>query len=685
MAELIITEKPSAALKIATALADDKPVKKSVNKVPYYEVKHKGKDIFVVSAVGHLYTIAEKAKGKWTYPIFDVEWKVSADVNKSSAFTKKYLNLIKALAKSSDSFVVATDFDIEGEVIGYNIIRFACNKNDARRMKFSTLTKDELLDSYEHALPHIVWGQAEAGLTRHELDWLWGINLSRALTLSVKHATGIHKVLSSGRVQGPALHILVEREKEIMNFKPVPYWQIELKAKNGLNAFHKTDKFWEKSEAEHVMSNVRGKKAIVSKVKAERFEQAPPHPFDLTSLQLEAYRVLRISPKETLEIAQELYIASYISYPRTSSNQLPATINFKKIFSDLSKQDQFKKLAHEILKKSRLIPNNGKKSDPAHPAVYPTGVIPKSLGGKAKDVYELIVRRFMSTFAEPAVRQRMSIEIDVDGELFIVDGVKTLEPNWHEFYGRFVKRDEVELPAVNEGQQLDVKEFVLYDKQTQPPKRYTPASLVKVLERKNLGTKATRADIVENLYDRDYIKERTIEVTGLGMKTIEVLEKYAPEIVDEKLTRHFEREMDSIMNGRKKGRDIIEEAKVVLTKILYHFKKNEKNIGKGLAEAFRETVNQASVIGKCPNCGADLKIMYSKKNRSYFIACSDYTNCKTTYSLPKYALPKPSGKLCDVCNFPIVNMIRKGKKPYEYCINPNCKKKEEWFKKNHSM
>lgn len=680
MAELIITEKPSAALKIAAALSEATPTKKSVNKVSYYEIKHKGKEIFVVSAVGHLYTIAEKNKGRWTYPIFDVEWKASAEVNKASAFTRKYLNLIKSLAKKSDSFVVATDFDIEGEVIGYNIVRFACNKKDARRMKFSTLTKEELLDSYEHASPHIIWGQAEAGLTRHELDWLWGINLSRALTLSVKNSTGMHKILSSGRVQGPALRILVDREKEIMEFKPVPYWQIELQAKNGLDALHKNDKFWDKAEADRIMNHVQGKKAIVSKVKAEKFEQAPPHPFDLTSLQLEAYRTLRLSPKDTSEIAQELYTSSYISYPRTSSSQLPEKLNFKKILSDLSKQSEFRKLVDELLKKPRLMPNNGKKTDPAHPAIYPTGIIPEHLSGKKRDVYELVVRRFLATFADSAVRQKMSIEIDVAGEPFVVGGMKTLEPNWRDFYGRFVKHDEVELPAVREGQQLDVKRFVLYDKETQPPKRYTPASMVKVLERKNLGTKATRADIIESLYDRDYIKERAIEVTGLGIKTIEVLEKYSPEIIDEKLTRHFEKEMNHIVDGKKRGKDIIEEAKVILTKILKHFKESEKNIGKGLAEALKETVNQASIVGKCPNCNSDLKIMYSKKNKSYFVACSNYPNCKTTFSLPRYALPKPSGKFCDACGYPVVNMIRKGKKPFEYCLNPNCKKKEEWFK-----
>lgn len=685
MTELIITEKPSSALKIASALADDGITKKSVNKVSYYELTHNGKDIVVVSAVGHLYTVAEKEKKGWIYPVFDVEWKVSADVHKESAFTKKYLTLIKSLAKKSDSFLVASDFDIEGEVIGYNIIRFACKQTDARRMKFSTLTKEELVDSYEHASPHIEWPQAEAGLARHELDWLWGINLSRALTLSVKQAAKMHKILSSGRVQGPALHLLVEREKKILSFNPVPYWQVELHSDEGLNALHKANKFWEKSAAENVMSHVKGKKAIVSKVDSERFEQAPPNPFDLTSLQLEAYRTLRLSPKDTLDIAQELYTSSYISYPRTSSNQLSDKLNFKKIISDISKQPQFEKLAFSLLKKSSLVPNNGKKKDPAHPAIYPTGVVPEGISGKTKDVYDLIVHRFLATFAAPAVRQKMDIEIDVDGELFAVSGITTIEPNWHEFYSRFVRHDDVELPALKQGQVLVVKEFVLFDKETQPPKRYTPASLIKALEKMGLGTKATRADIIENLYNRDYIKEKSIEVTDLGLKIIEVLEKFSPEIIDEKLTRHFEKEMNQIMKSKKKGKELVDEAKVVLTRILSHFKENELKIGTALADALKDTRNRSVVVGECPNCQSDLKIIFSKKNRSYFVACSAYPNCKTTFSLPKYSLPKPSGKTCEACNYPLVTMIRKGKRPFDFCLNPNCSKKEEWFKNNSTQ
>ena len=207
MVELIICEKPSAAKKIAEALADGKPIKNLIGKVPYYEVTHGENDIIVGCAVGHLYGLKQKEK-KVTLPIFDIEWVPTSEINKASEFSRKYLTVLKKIAKKADSFTVATDYDIEGEIIGLNVIRFICKQKDARRMKFSTLTKDELIDAYEHAHPTLEWGQANAGETRHILDWYYGINVSRALTKAV-HTTGSFKLLSTGRVQGPALKLIV--------------------------------------------------------------------------------------------------------------------------------------------------------------------------------------------------------------------------------------------------------------------------------------------------------------------------------------------------------------------------------------------------------------------------------------------------------------------------------------------
>ena len=674
MYELIITEKPDAAKRVAESLADGKAIKENLNGVPYYKITRGKKDIVVGCAVGHLYGLAEKEKKGWSFPVFDIEWKPSSETSKKAGFSKKYLNTIKKLSAGANSFTIATDYDIEGEGIGLNVIRYACKKKDANRMKFSTLTKPDLIEAYENKMSHLDWGQANAGDTRHHLDFYNGINYSRALTSSIKTA-GSFKLMSTGRVQGPALKIIVDKEKEIRAFKPVPFWQIELDgtvSKGDIIAWHKEDKFWDKEKADRVMDKVKGqKKAVVDNMQKSQFKQSPPFPFDLTSMQIEAYRCHKISPKETLEIAQELYTSGAISYPRTSSQQLPEKIGYKKIFSELSRQKQYSALIQKLLSKKSLKPNEGKKTDPAHPAIYPTGIFPGDLNANEEKIYDLIVKKFMATFSEDALRETMTIDINCNNEIFIAKGTRTIEKGWHIFYEPYVKIEEEELPAVNKNDSVIVKKIKLHDKETTPPKRYTPASIIKELERRNLGTKATRSEIVDTLFQRGYVDGKAIEATNLGIKTVETLEKYCPKIVDEELTRHFEEEMDQIREGKRKSEEILNEARDAITDIIKDFKKHEKEIGKELLDANIETRNEMTTLGKCPVCKeGDLQIRKGKFGS--FVACNKYPNCKTTFSLPHNALIKPAQTICETCSYPKVLAIKKGKQPMEFCLNPKC-------------
>jgi DNA topoisomerase-1 len=677
--ELIITEKPNAAKKIADALATGKPIKKSVKGVPYYEITHGNKDIVVGCAVGHLYSVNETEKKKgWTYPVFDIAWEEAAKAKKTSDFSKKYLSVLKKLGKDATEFTVATDYDIEGEVIGLNVVRFACKQKDANRMKFSTLTKPDLVKAYDDKMKHLDWGQALAGETRHFLDWMYGINLSRALTLSIKHATGRHKILSSGRVQGPALKIIVEKEKSIQAFKPEPYWEIELTGNlNGKKvvAPHNENPFWNKEKSSGVLDKVKPEKTgTVKHVKKSEFKQQPPTPFDLTTLQTEAYRTHGISPSVTLQLAQSLYLDGAISYPRTSSQQLPPAIGFKKIITALRKQENYTKECDFLLDKKSLSPNNGKKTDPAHPAIYPTGA-KTSLKANEYKIYDLIVRRFLATFGDNAVRETVKIEIDVKEELFTAKGTRTVVKGWHELYGKYATQKEEELPDAKEGDDVKILDIAMHDKETQPPKRYTQASIIKELEKKGLGTKSTRSTIVDNLFHRGYVDGKPIGATDLGIRTVDTLEKFCPEILDEELTRNFELEMDQIREDKKKEEDVLSEAKSVLTKILGQFKDKEKEIGEELASASQETDRIMSTIGKCPKCEGTLMIKGGKYGK--FIACDRYPDCKTTFKLPTGALVKPMDKVCETCGHPMIKVIRRGKKPQDLCINPDCKSKQE--------
>ncbi len=674
MVELIISEKPSQAAKIAEALADTKPKKVVEDKVSYYELTHDGKKIFVGCAVGHLFNLREKDKKGWTYPVFDTEWVESYKINKGSEFTKKYIDVLSKLAKKSNEFVVACDYDLEGSLIGYNVLRFIANKKDGRRMKFSTLTKEELQESYANASKHLDFHLIESGEARHIIDFYFGINLSRALTLSVKNATKSFKLLSSGRVQGPTLKLLAEREIEIQEFKSKPFWELE--ALGDVTAQHKDGKFWEEKEVKKIYEKIKNEKsAVVREITKKTQLQSPPNPFDLTSLQLEAYRLFKINPKDSLALAQSLYTKAYISYPRTSSNQFPPNLNLKSILQKLEKQSEYSKLIQELLAKNKLKPNNGKKTDPAHPPIHPTGLSPKKLPEKESKIYDLIVRRTLATLADPAKRESVSSELDIKKEPFIATGIKTVEPGWHKFYGKYAKFDEINLPDMKEGSFIKIKKINLHSKETQPPKRYTPASVIKELENRNLGTKATRSQILEALYQRNYIVDQSIQVTSLGLKTIQTLEKYCPEILDEEMTRKLEQDMEDIRENKETKEKVIDKAEIHLSKILKHFKENELKIGKALFEANIETLKQESKIGQCPGC-KEGTLTIKKGRFGLFIACDRYKEgCKTTFSLPSNALIKPTEKICKECSFPEVLVIKKGKRPQTVCLNLECKTK----------
>jgi DNA topoisomerase I len=672
---LIITEKPQSANKIATALGNSR--KHSENNVPYYELTKNNKKIIIASAVGHLYNLTY-AKGQTGFPIFNLEWVPSYSQNKSALFTKNYYMLLKKLSKRANEFIVATDYDIEGEVIGWNVLRFIGNQKDAKRMKYSTLTKPELIKSYENPMSSLDWGQAYAGETRHKIDWLYGINLSRALMSAIKK-TGSFKVLSIGRVQGPALKIIVDRDREISSFISKPYWQA-LATSNNLELKHPKDMF-DKKELEPFRDITSG----IAETN-EKIEILPPlHPFDLTTLQREAHRYLRINPSNTLRLAQSLYLDGIISYPRTSSQKIPKEINPKEILKKLAK-----KFPKEISQATRQYPVEGKKSDPAHPSIYPTGEF-KFLKDDEEKLYNLIVKRFISCFYPDAKTANKKITITSetpDGpKKFTTSGLTIIEKSWLDVYP--LKLEPRILPNLSGEVKIDKISFP--EKETQPPKRYTAASLVSILEKKNLGTKATRSMIVDTLFNRGYLDGKSIESTPLGKKLIEALEKYSPIIIDEELTRQLELKMEDILNSKSdfenKENITLEQVKKLITDISKEFKANEINIGKQLQEGIvnlRELEKENSTLMPCPICKTgDLQIRYSKKIRRYFVGCSSYPDCTATYSLPPNSLIKKTDKKSDD-GLPILQALRKGKRPWEFPFDPNWKSKQNKDKKQQN-
>ncbi len=670
--ELVVAEKPKVAQKIAESIGE-KIVRKRDNGINYYMVTREGEDIAIAPAVGHVYTLKEKKKTN-NYPVFDIEWVPAYEVSKDAAYTKPYVMLIKKLGKKADTFVSACDYDVEGSIIAYNVFRFATDIKEGQRMKFSALTKGEILHSYQDR-GDFDYNNSIAGETRHILDWYYGINLSRALMSSIRSVSR-YRVMSIGRVQGPALGIVSELEKRIKAFVPTPYWEVTAII-NSVEFMHSKGRFLDEEEAADALNRTESP-CVISKVTKKTITLSPPPCFDLTTLQTEAHRHFKYAPSRTLKIAQGLYENSLITYPRTSSQQIPPSIKLDPILKRLEENPDYKSIISKIRENGWKKPVAGKKSDPAHPAIHPTGQTGKMDKAEA-NLYDLIVRRFLSAFANPAKKERTNVEADAGKEKYKASGTVMSEQGWTEFYGKYYKSDDKEIPEFKKGQEHETKDKKKTKKETKPPKRYTEASIVSELEKKHLGTKATRSAIVDTLFKRDYIDGKPIQVTDFGLSVNDVLKKHAPEIMDEGLTRGIEEKVEGIQKGKTQKDEVLGEGREILAQILDRWKNNERKIGMELIEALKTTQEKENIVGVCDKCGNTLRII-RLPNKKQFIGCSGYPECRNAYPLPTGAYVKVLDGPCEACGKPMV-YVKRGQMNFKMCIDPECPSKASWGKR----
>ena len=664
MHEVIICEKPKSAEKIAKALDSKAKERRYNQKVKYWELSRGGKDITIFSAVGHLYSLTPDNPNDKVF--FDLHWAPIYEIDKKGKnYTKDYVRAIKKHAADADRYIHACDYDIEGTLIGYHALKYGCGNESlekASRMKFSTLTKKDIVEAYENQIG-IDMHQVDSGIARHVLDYYFGVNISIALMKSVRASTYKYLKLSAGRVQTPALSILVNREKEIKKFVPEPYWLIKAKLEcDDIIADHVDGKIFDKAHAEEIFNKCQGKDGIVDSIKISNSITKPPVPFNLGGLQSEAHTLFGFSPKKTQLIAQNLYTAGYTSYPRTSSQKLPDSLDFKNIFSQLKNNSEFK--VHIDALPSKLKPHEGKKEDAAHPAIHPTGILPTKLNKDEFKIYNLIVYRFISVFFEEAKFENLNAKINIADELFSFKRRRVTHKGWMEHYP-YRKIDNDIFPDVKEGDVIEVNEIISEEKETKPPARYNEASLIRELEKRELGTKATRADIIAKLYDRKYISGRQIEVNQLGENIIDTLSEYCNNLTSEELTRDLENKLEHIDEDKITKENVISEGKEDVISILDDVKKNEKEIGSKIYGAYQES----NIICDCV-CGGKLTKRYSPKTKQSFVGCTNYPDCTVIYSLPKGA--RFLKQTCDKCGLPMISFG--SKPPIHACLDPNCGK-----------
>jgi DNA topoisomerase-1 len=688
--KLVICEKPNAAKRVASILGDESiRTITTKSRIPIFDITSKNKEHYVIcSALGHLYNLVPLKKNRKIYPVFDLEWSPRHSKNsKDKVRVNQIISELSEVSKRAAGYIHACDYDIEGELIGYNILELACkNKYEkSKRAKFSTLTDSDIRNSFANLLePDMML--ATAGKTRHTLDFIFGINLSRALSNSfIKYPDRkSYSNFTIGRVQGPTLSFVVQREMEINRHVPVPYWNVSAEFNKGDNVFNAT--YWPKTiqtyeKAIRIVDECRDKDGVTNELRAQKKSIYPPAAFNLGELQKEAFRIFKIQPNITLSVAESLYLSAFISYPRTSSQKLPTSIRYRDILTKLAKNYiEYQDNANSLLLKDKLFPTQGTKDDPAHPAIYPTGEKPNKLNSVQVKIYDLIAKRFFAAFGSVALIQNSTILFEVAGHSFTTEGRNVLDAGWIYYYKPYFRISESELPDVRKGDIVHVQKITKVKKFTKPPLRFNQATLLETMEREGIGTKSTRAEIINTLIKRRYIIQESsgLVATEIGFAVINTMTKFIHSIISTDLTRSFEEDLEGIETGKIPDRNVIAKAVDTLETAVMKIKASELLIGQELNDAVEKTGKDSSMVGVCPLCNiGNLLIIKSLKSRKRFIVCSQYrmTGCSASAPLPQTGKLIKSKYPCPICRWPIMIRIFGRNKPWKFCVNSKCESK----------
>ena len=680
---LVICEKPDAAERVSDALSGGRSRSEQVEGTTVFRFNRKGEEFVVCAAQGHLYGVSDPAGERTVYPVFDVEWYSSDLVDEDGADAARRTSAIRKLASGASKFVNACDFDVEGETIGYNLLRYACGgkEKSALRATFSTLTEEDLVKAFDDLKSQAGLGLARAGRARHAIDFVWGVNLSRALSQSALGSGHRYRTVSVGRVQGPTLGFLVEREREIRTFVPVPYWKASgTFEKDGekLTAVYARDRIETRQSADKIREECMGREAVAAAVRRSTVQVGPPVAFNIGDLQKEAYRTFGYTPSRTLQIAEKLYLRALVSYPRTGSQRLPPSINYRSIIQGLSRIPGYSASATELLK-GNLKPVQGAKFDAAHPAVHPTGERPKRpLEASESAVFDLVVRRFLAAFGPSARRELAEVTLAVGEHEFRLAGGRTVFPGWMRYYGRYAGYRDVEVSPVSEGDRFKVVSVTVEEKFEQKPPRYNQSSLLEKMEREGIGTKATRADIIATLVERRYVSGERMEVTDLGLSVVETMTEYVPSIISTELTREIEGKLESVEEGSGGEAELLRGTVRSVVRQLTALSANEETVGREIDSALTASVAKSFVLGKCPVCKTgNLRIIRSKATKKRFVGCSNYPGgCRASAPLPQKGTLRTASKPCECCSWPVVYVMG-GRRPWRLCVNPNCPEKRK--------
>lgn len=630
---LVLTEKPSVAKDIARVLG----CKRNGNGCII------GDKYIVTWALGHLVTLADPEAYDAKYKTWRMDDLPMLPQNMKLVVigqTSKQFKAVSSLLGSSevDKVVIATDAGREGELVARWIIRKANCKKPMLRLWISSQTDKAIREGFASLKPASQYDNLyKSAQCRAEADWLVGLNVSRALTC--KH----NAQLSAGRVQTPTLAMIVKREEEILRFRPKDYFTVKADF-GGYSALYKDSRnqarFFDAAAAQQIADDVRGKRGVLSELKKVYRFKAPPAAYDLTELQRDANKKYGYSAKQTLSLMQSLYEThKLLTYPRTDSRYIT-----KDVAATLPERlkavaiGPYRDAANAILRAkpipTKYIVNDSKVTD--HHAIIPTEqyVDLNKLTREERHIYDLVVRRFLAVLSAPFEYDEMQVKITVGKHNFYTKGQAVKSAGWKALYDSSLADDDDEgddirsqsLPALSQGAPVFPKEVRICAGKTAPPARYTEATLLTAMENPTgqvddgslrdalktaggLGTPATRADIIEKLFDSFCIERRGKEIhpTSKGKQLIDIV---PPDLKSAELTARWEQRLSMIAKGGANDKQFVAEMRSYATSLVSAVKTGD-------AKYKHDNMTREP----CPECGKYLLEVNGKKGK--MLVCQD--------------------------------------------------------------
>ncbi|MBR6781149.1 MAG: DNA topoisomerase III, partial [Clostridia bacterium] len=629
---LVLTEKPSVARDIARVLGCKSKGEGCII----------GPQYIVTWALGHLVTLADPEAYDDRYKRWDMKdlpmlpEKMKLVIIKQSA--KQFRNVHVLMKRDDvDSIVIATDAGREGELVARWIMAKAACKKPAKRLWISSQTDKAIREGFQNLRPASEYDNLfYSAQARAEADWLVGINVTRALTCR------FNAQLSAGRVQTPTLALIVKREEEIEKFVPKDYYSVRAYF-DGFSGIYRDPKgntrFSDPAFAEKILSETKGSKGTIVSLQKEFKHKAPPAAYDLTELQRDANKKYGYSAKQTLSLMQSLYeYHKVLTYPRTDSRYIPQDVvptlpeRLKAVAYGPYRDVAWKLLRGKI--NTKYIVNDAKVTD--HHAIIPTEEAPdeSKMSRDEKNIYDLVVRRFLAVLSEPYEYDEVKLTVRVGKHDFYARGTAVRSPGWKALYQNFAEDEEDDnpddtaqnLPNLQQGQTVNVRDVRVLNGKTRPPARYTEATLLTAMEHptgqvddkqlravlestSGLGTPATRADIIEKLFGNFSIERNGKEIrpTAKGRQLVRIVPE---DLRSATLTAKWEQRLQNISCGKENKQKFIGEMRAYATKLVGDV---------ASSEAVYQHENQTKE--KCPDCGKFLLEVNGKKGK--MLVCPD--------------------------------------------------------------